>query len=745
MDNIERVKQVKFELYCKELNRKGIDEPEGWNEDFLSFERDKDSKDIRRKVEIDLNFYGSGSSYLQTLYYGHGAGPICFIIKYEKSVTGLNETWDLAYIQKLDLTTFDIDKDTGAVKVKAHEGGLYDLIKNRYDDEVDLLDEYSLDGDYIGPLKTYPFQPTERKIFLKTLLEGDYDRYRIGTGYWESAVIYSGRPVPFDIVFKSDGAGDIQQPTLVNEIYNDGRDRSAPADPTIGYTVGSDMPLFFEAEETKEIRVKASVTFQLTEFEDRFVEGTPTLAVRFIKSYKAEDGEQKVKEFDTLIEIPIYSNINVEHTVELDKTVTLEKDESLSLIYVTEVAIDSTLNPFKNGYANTFVNSKATISLFDLTSYPPQVGRCIKPKDLFDRIVAKITGKVGLLRSDVFGEGGEMEYKVVDNGFFARGFPDKYTDADGAEIAIQFKTSFKEAYQAFEGITPMCWLTQKEGNKEIVRIEPDTYSMQNFEGITLEAADEISEKCSAKDLFSKIELGHEGDLEYEEVNGLDEPNGKSSFATHLGASVNNTYSKLSPYRYDSQGYELTRRVFFAAFPYKDTSRDEDKWIHDAKLVNNIIMHRLWQEDFDAAPKGIFDPDSAWNLRHSPMNLLLGGHGRSVRRCLYHDESKFIRFAASNANQNLITYPQGIELREGGEDGKIQIGSLKKQRIKADTITMTIKVTQELRKQLEGYNENGVKNIFGLIAYPEKGVKKYGRLVKLTSGETSKLELIKAGI
>jgi len=729
-------------LYSKQLGRKVIQEPEGWNEDFLSFERDKDSKDVRRKIEVDLSFYGSGSEYLSNLYYIHGIYPVCLILKYEIAEYGVDEKWELSYVQRLDLTTFKIDRGNNGIKLKAYEGGLADLIKNRYDDKVDILGEYSLDGDYIGEMKTHKFQPVERKIFLKSLLEGERDRYRIGTGYWDSEFgIYSGRPVPFEIVYKSDASGDIQIPTLAMEVYDEGRDRGAPSDPVIGLEVGSDLPLFFEAEEFKTLVLNVNIDFKIVEFEERFVVGDSLFSIRYMKSKRNQDNIQELVEFEDLIVVNLKDNIGVENSVDnWTKTVELEEGESISIIYSTRVSINSTL--FKNGYANTFVNSKASISITDTTAYAPATGRCIKPIDLFDRLVAMITGQTGLVKSDTFGIGGDFEFKVVNNGFFARGFPYTYDDENGEVIKIQFNTSFKEAFEAFSGITPMCWVAEKVGSKEMLRIEPDTFTTQNFVGVRLPNVNDIEEKCSSNDQFSKIELGHEGSLDYEEVNGLDEPNGKSIFATHLGKSVNRAYSKLSKYRYDAQGYELIRRVTFDNFPFQDTDRDEDIWIHDGKYFSGLITHRLWQDDFEAPPKGINFPDTAWNLRHSPLNLLVNGHGHSVRRSLYHDPQRSIRFASSNANQNLITFADGKVLQESGQ---FRIGELRKQRIKADKVKMKLKLTPEVVDQLEGVNGVGVRNIFGLIEYLEGGIKKYGRIVKLTSGENSKLELFKAGI
>lgn len=195
-------------------------------------------------------------------------------------------------------------------------------------------------------------------------------------------------------------------------------------------------------------------------------------------------------------------NIGTEFTVPFDREINLLKGESLSLIFYSYSAIDRSYHT-DSGYQRVYINSTGTINVIDKTEYPPTVSRCIKPLDLFDRLAAKITGKTGLVRSSIFGIGGEYEFAVVDNGFWARGFPDSFLDENDEEVTIQFNTSFKEAFEAFEYLEPLYWGVEIDKGQQYLRIEKATYTMQNFIGIRLGSVDEIETESSKSDYFKR--------------------------------------------------------------------------------------------------------------------------------------------------------------------------------------------------------------------------------------------------
>ena len=167
-------------------------------------------------------------------------------------------------------------------------------------------------------------------------------------------------------------------------------------------------------------------------------------------------------------------------------------------------------------------------------------------------------------------------------------------------------------------------------------------------------------------------------------------------------------------------------------------------MHDAKKIGLVYTHNLWPDKFSEAPKGIFDPDTAWNLDLSPNNRLFYGHGYSVLRGLYHFSKNAIRFSSSNSNRNLVT-KKAVVL---DNSVPMLIKDFENPRVTATKTTVTLRMTQEIEKQFLGYtmvNGKRVRNVFGIISYSYKGQERYGRIIKLDNDEKSKLTMINVRI
>jgi len=732
MNNIERTNKVYYELYSKALGTLRINEPKGWGDDTRSFKRDKESRAIIIKTEIKLEFFGKAAEFISTIFRGFGVSERILLSKYEKDVKSINEKWKLRYVQEIDLANeFKEDSRTGAVTVKAKEGGLFDDIDNRYDEEYNILDNESADGVDIGNLVTSKLQTDEKELFIESLLEAEEVDYRINSHSFRDQYVTTSRSIPLDEVFISDRSS-IQDPSGLNEAKHNGIEDIDPQDQFI-----------LNSDSKKELRIKLDLYFTIKNIDRHRARGF-VLRVYFRRAKKV-NGDIIFDSAEELISIEDPEDkIGQTFTLDtFDRDITVEEGESLSFIFTMHAFLGDGI--FGAGEVYTYLDAESKLSIEDKTKFPTSINRCIRPFDLFDRLIAKITGKKGLFRSSIFDIGGEYEGMVIDNGFWARGFPDVYTDKDGEEKRIQFNTSFKDAYNSFNYLEPLCWFVELEGNKQVLRLEKATHTMQNFVGIKLDAVDDISHESSGKDFFSSIELGHDGDLDYEEINGLDETNGKSKFSTHI-SNNDSKYSVVSKYRTDATPYELIRRVSFSEFPNKDTPRDDDIWIHDAKKTSFIerkYVHKLWFDYFDEKPTGIFSPDTAWNLMLSPMNRLLYGHGYSIKRGLYHYPNKSVRFNSSNANQNLKTVKDGLQLHEAGS---VKVREMEKPRVEPEKTTFSFKMTQEIEDMFNGITNINLKNVpnyFGLIEYSEKGEKRYGRIVKLSGNEKSKLEIINA--
>lgn len=742
MENIESINNVHYELYCRPLGNRTVQEPDGWADDVRSMERQKDSKAIISKTEINLEFFGDGADFIRDVFTNFGVAERVLLTKREKNLYSKSENWMLRYVQELDLKTYKEDARTGKITVKATEGGLYDDIDNRISDKYNLINMESADGINIGPIESHTFIAKPRGILLDSKLQASgVTNYRVNSdGAISEGVTKTCRSIPMEVLYKSEDS--VSQPASAVEAYNDLKPHPDATEQIGAHQEGT--LLFYErAPIAKTVDLSLELDFYIEKTEGRF--HTNEQGRVELRIMKRNVNSEVLKEIIVLKDFtPTPGN---SHSVSYSNSIELDKDDSMAIVFVNQASIYNT-DPLRAGWFHVFFNvSKSVVTLSDSEQHAPTATKCVKPLHFFDRIVAKITGKKGLVRSTLFEEGGEMENFVVDFGLWARGFPDMLPNEDGEEEEeIQFSTSFKDAIQAFGYWTPLCWYIDIEHNQQVVRIEKAIYTMQNFVGITLGEVNDVKYESSEPDWFGSIELGHDREMDYEEINGLDEPNGLSEFGTHITRSKNR-YSHVSKYRYDSVGYELIRRLNYKEYPKRDTPRDKDIWIHDAKYLDTVIggiyTHNTWEDHFDEAPTGIFSPDTAWNLRFSPMNRLFYGHGYSVKRCLYHAPDKKIRFGSSNANMRLKTVMNGIELEENGE---IRIGDIETARVEAAMTEVTFRMNQIIENMFSGFTKvDGrlVPNYFGLIEYKVNGQKRYGRLVKLQTRDESKLMMINA--
>lgn len=742
-NNVERVRSVIYQLYSEPFGLKTIQEPVGYRNDTRSYNRDADSRGFTVKTDIDLEFYGDGAKYISDLESIYGIQMKCTLTKYEKDKYSISEQFKVRYIQELDLGTLKKDVRTGKVTVNATEGGLYADIKSRESDEYDLLNNESADGVDIGGIVTKTFNPRPRSLFLESnLKKEDVTDYRISARQFKAigSKSESSRTIPLEVNYES-GDG-VQTPYNISEGNNT---ITSDQNYQLGTVQNVGNQFYWRSDIDRRISFSLKLDFTLNNktIAEKTKEFNRNFLIEIRLSRKDDVNEDDDLLYDRIIidQFEPMSNIGIPKSYNIEKTLDIKEGDSIGIVFAT-IGEKSVANG--RMYFEVVLDvSKAELTIEDSTDYAATTSRCMKPLDFFNRIMAKITGRQNVVTSSIFGNGGEYEHMVVDNGLWARGFPDSYDDSSDEKQYIQMKTSFKNAFESFNYLEPLCWFTYFEGNEEKVRIEKATYTQQNFIGVDLGSVDNLMEESSKKDYFKNIKLGHSESMEYEELSGLDEPNGQSEMSTFITRS-DSTYEVLSKFRTDAVGYELIRRKPYIKYPKEDTSRDDNIWIHDAKVsADGSYTHKIWSDCLDELPKGVFRPENLWNFRLSPMNRLYYGHGYSVKRGLYHFPKKFIRFSSSNSNQNLSTTMNGITINESGN---ILISDLPKPKIEPKKINFTFKMTQIIEDKMLGFTKVGgelIPNYFGLVKYKENDEEKYGRLIKLQSSEEAKMTIIKA--
>jgi hypothetical protein len=101
---------------------------------------------------------------------------------------------------------------------------------------------------------------------------------------------------------------------------------------------------------------------------------------------------------------------------------------------------------------------------------------------------------------------------------------------------------------------------------------------------------------------------------------------------------------------DSYGITLAQLKPFETNPKLDTKYDKENYFLDCKSDKTV---RLWQDDFESAPSGISSPDTAFNLRLSPVNSLLR-KGRSISVGFQKHQNENIRYSSTEGNSQLVT-------------------------------------------------------------------------------------------
>jgi hypothetical protein len=747
-DNISRNINVIYQLFSNELGLLTIQEPKGYENDTRGYDRDADSRSFIVKTSIDLEFFGDGADYLYRIFRTKGIQEKVTLTKFERDVYSISEEFLPRYVQEIDLGTLKRNSRTGSVTVNATEGGLFKDIKNRQNDEYDLINNLSADGIDIGELQTKVFKPIPRSLFFESAFESDYYGYRVNSvaRSANNSITRGSKTIPLKEIYIS---GDrVQLPYNSSEFSNPDPDSQS-------FEVGNveDVGnIFFWRSDVDDRKIVFDLDLEYTIKPSTFRNVANPIFQLVIKKSKLNtdnNTDDVITEIDVLQTFNPLDNINVKKTYKNTETYILNEGESLSVCFQIIATAKTGFLELLEGVVQIYMDvTKSKLTIRDDNDFVPTVSRCLRAIDFFDRIIAKITGKTGLVVSDCFTNGIYKDI-VVDNGLWARQFKDNYIDSNDEEQSIQMVISFEDGFEAMNYLEPLCWFTFFDGNTEKVRIEPAKFTQQNFIGLSLGEVSDINSESSKMDFYSSIKIGQTKSLEYEELYGLDEPNGLTELSTINTKNIS-VYEATSKIRLDSVGYELTRRKPFDKFPKEDTKRDADLWMHDAKkLADGSYTHLLWNDTIngeqllDELPKGVFRPDNLWNFRLSPMNRLYYGHSYSVKRGVYHYPKSGLRFSSSNANQNLITIKNGYEIKE---NGVLIVEDLPKAKVEPEKINFTFKMTQEIEDKLLGFtsvNKELVPNYFGLISYIENNEVMYGRLIKLETQGEAKATLIKA--
>lgn len=708
-----------------------IDEPIGWDEDDKEFTRNIEYHGIFTTLSKALSFYGDSKTFIETVFYVEGINAEIYLVKEEKN--SQTDAWENVYSGTLDLSTLEIEN--GVLSVKFSSGGIESILKSKEGESIEIERTTTLDDKIIPNLIAEKIALNGRKVFLestwKSVAMNYFKQLLVQTAATTGGTRYASNTFPFDISKKSH--------EQANSLY-DGMDGNENEGQTT-------MMLLIPVDRQRTF----SISINSLRFSGYSVHNSPVnnghVSVSLVK-YKNQGG--LVRQSNSVIELwrknftgsnsigsGTYTIPNSLHTI------TLEQGEALALEVMIRANFQANWGAlgatFKRDYLYKLLDGSIVIQ--EDSVFNPTTCNSISVYGLANRLVEILTNKKNAVRSKELTTG-KWRDLMVTHGFWIRGFS-KQNDASLSEAKRKFKpltTSFKDFITSLSAVGNLGLGIEKIGAREYVVIEDLKYFYNRNTTIRLPfQISNVKRSVDASNYFQSIEIGYEKGGEYEEAMGLDEFNTLNSYSTCI-KRMDTKYSKISKYRADTYGLEFARRKPFFDYSTEDTSYDQDVFFIDCLPTKRGAFTksvRLWQNDFTNEPTGIFSPETAYNLRLSPMNNLLR-HGWVVNAGLTKYPNQKVKYTSSRGNSNLKTVYK--------ENDDITNNELERARYEPEIIEFDHICTSDILKQLEGKTivlGEEIRNCYGLIEFiNEYGETEKGFLMSVKPNGAGRWKLLK---
>jgi len=293
--------------------------------------------------------------------------------------------------------------------------------------------------------------------------------------------------------------------------------------------------------------------------------------------------------------------------------------------------------------STTTINIEQT-KIFQHSTFPYSETKGLRPYDVLERQIEKITGKANAFSSTFLGYT-ESGYTVDGYGAFMCLFNGKlirsFSTLD-SKIRFSFKDLLSNYMKAFNLVA---WI--KDDIFYLEKYE-DAYDLNDVLKLS-GAISQVKASLYKKDYVANIKYGC-NNVTYEEVNALDSFIGLYERQTQLKAS-DVSLDLVVPYRYDDYGIEFTRRLPYVTNPTLDYRTDSDIFmIHCRRNGDNRVASIQGLEG--STVSGILSPNTAYNLELRAENLLKNWY-KVLATGLYLQPEKKIKFVRGAKNTNLI--------------------------------------------------------------------------------------------
>ncbi len=717
--------RVRYTLYHEKLGTRVITEPIGWEDDDLEYIKHSKYEGILTKLSNSSKYIEDGADFIYTVSERYGVEAEIFLKKEVRHPH--TDHWVLSYSGVIDLSK--IEEDGFEIKAKFNSSGLETILKSRESQQIELERTTTIDGKVIPELKTEVIDLPGKDIFLESSFVEDKSLYVKTEVPGRNGKFYQIKNV---LPIKINGQSDelIHNPMVGQFEWN-------PDSSHIFYGINDRL-------KTLKISIKGEIKINPIKLHKMYGREFIAVVLFVLKDHNSYN----YKETHILYQDPVPTS-GASRIARFDKAyeINLEEGESLAFCVHTGADIGHSLWGYGD-FIHEYLNPEIDVLIQEDSFFEKTSTKVILAHDFVDRLLHIITGQENILYSPYLGrkelgyeEDGDGALKGYACGHWLRGF-DKLPAREDNKYK-PFTTTLKDAFEDLMVTENLGIGIEKVGYAEKVVIKPREEFYVNRVTIRLPNQCNVKRKTAEKKYYSSILIGAAKGWNNEEAMGLDEYNTQSNFITPI-TRIKNEYKRITKYIYAPYAGEFIRRKPKSKYPNLDHKNDKEIFAFALKKVGWKYELRTWRDDLEVLPRGVYSPDTAYNLLYSPSNLVKK-HSKFIAPSLVHHRDGFVRFGSSKGNSNLTTKKLGEgEVSENRDIPCMELGFplyIPKE------LELEHEVSQELMDLLKGttvVNGKTVKNIDGLIEFVnQKGETVRGYLQSLKPKGKGKWKFLEA--
>ncbi|MDT0646324.1 hypothetical protein RM545_06445 [Zunongwangia sp. F260] len=732
-----------------ELGRIELDQdPDGWDDTKTEISRSEKTYGIFVAISNNLRFTGRAKEYLDTVYDAYkvqGHVKLTKLIKHPQT-----DEWIVALSGYLDLTSRRI-KD-GYFECDFLEGGLRELFTANIREKFELNRTTDIKGNSIPKLETHKLTIEGRDIYLLSKLGNkDIDKFTAHSGKWNSIDEdrTSFHPLPLKVIANADPE-NIQPPFPTYELDDRWNEPSM-----------ANMFYYKAERDMGRTRFSINTSFKLDVTGNRI--NDLNLKLVFDRYICDDNGDNLRLQEDgrtVLKDLGDPRSINPDELISYSSPEGIElepkKNESfaLGLLMVGQfgggfpVRFDGWADVHYSGY-----NADLTVAVDSF--YERTEAKALTLYEVGERLSEIYTGSP-CFESSILSQGKWKDLLATSGGLLRNlkkkvELKDEFGNVTGhIQEDWPITYSWEDFYNSLHAIEPVAYGIVTEGAKQKIVLENIDYFFQRY--VTVDLGEiQVEERRTASDFYySSIVTGYTKGGNYEKPLGLDEYNTQTNWNTPITVQ-RNKLQLLSPSRTDSYGVEDARRRQYAVSVEEDSPYDKDNFLIDATLIQGenrstaaIFRPRLWEDDFEGIPTGVYSPKTAFNLRLTPANNLLR-HSKWFNGGLYSLSDDYLRFTSSEGNSELTTQFLGQDPVK--ENADFPIEKMERPIFEPEWIKAKKPFNQNILSDIQGHtriNGKPVNNYYGMFKYipSDTGIEERAFMFSTKIGDEFEFKLLR---